>query len=275
MKKRKSRIQLARDHSFITQLPSAVRNFLCGSVVWLLTTDSTLLSEHPSTVSNDEAVLRQLASGSVASIKISDPNLKIAYRELFRQRSGDPVWKGAISNDLKRRGADAVPILFELWNEDTLFREEILFSLDSYPSIPAVKFLELTRTLVKSRLSDLSRRTCAAASTFLGRFGTQDDVALLELLVRRDPQGEIGWTASRHLNVLKKRLGTQPNLQMSQDMSSADMRISDLRSTDSTTDTKHDQPPIADQKLGQPWLAWCAMIVSAVGLLWLLLKNRK
>ena len=226
--------------------------------------------------------LSNLTADEISRLTLQDSKLKTAYTALFLRRYGHAAWHSLVAADLKRRGNEAIPLLLELFDEnpESAFREELLFSLHEYPSIDSGPILGRIRQMVKTGGAQMSRRTYASLCSFLAKSGTIDDVKILESFITHDPKGEIGWTASRNLTALRKRLASQsvrdePDRQARKTNSSLPDPMEDAKLAPTpkafegkSSPSSYKQPPKS------PWGIIIVLIVVASGLLWLVLKRR-
>jgi hypothetical protein len=153
-------------------------------------------------------ILEKVTPEIIAQYSDTSPELKYLYEQLFIQALGRiQNWKTVVSNDLDRRGSNALPILLKSFVEskDGVLRYELLEGVHSCLAVPMEPFVEAIRDIWKKEGPNTHVKTCYGISFFLSRFGEAEDEHILEEM-QNHPDGSARSNAKVELKYMEKRL---------------------------------------------------------------------
>jgi hypothetical protein len=151
----------------------------------------------PDVYAPDYAALQSLTRERLEEMSLDDPILYNAYAEAFIltfDRSDGPYpWLDAIKEDIVRRGDSATPLLVKIFHAHPfqVFRENLFFKIEWYPTIQTEPYLALAREYWFANKFRTPNRTCYAIAHLLSRQGSASDLAILKEMLGH-PSGEIG-----------------------------------------------------------------------------------
>jgi hypothetical protein len=231
--------------------------------------------------------IEHLTEADFARMEPDSRALRVAWVNLIRDLPGgfpqrllrsDPAvkeggFRAAAHLDLIRRGDAATPILLTLAQElaETPFESSLLGIIDTLQSVQLEPFLEYSRNLLRTRTKSSQ---IVIAAGLLGRHGTDQDLLLLEQVAAARPY--FAQTIRKEAKALKAHLEGEGAR-----AGSPATKLNAPPSVQTQTPKKSPEakpaPPTPSEEptSSTPWSIIVVLIVAAIGLLWLLVKNRK
>jgi hypothetical protein len=239
----------------------------------------------------DPSSLFALKEADFAAMMPSDERLKAAWVDLLcgvpngfppdlRRDSPEvaEALKGPNPNrvhvffDLQRRGNSATPHLIQLATElaETDFEASVIGLMPTLPGIEVGPYVEYCRKLLRERPRSTQ---IIYAAMLLSRHGNQDDISLIDKVAASRPFFRDSLQKSSTL--LRSRLGSPPPTGSSPSGVSVSSQSQPMGNAKHAQGTKQAPPASEEPTSSTPWSIIVVLIFAAIGLLWLLLKNRK
>lgn len=162
----------------------------------------------------DRNLLDHLGADDLAKMSLDDPLLKWACADVFLRCMGrfeqlNPQQKLVLA-DMRRRGEAVSPMLLKLIseNQENIIEFSILGKIGYLDTVRIEPFLEYARKLLRERTKTMTDGSAGAASYTLSRYGSREDEALLEWVIKERSYVASGLT--KDLKTMRARLDPQP-----------------------------------------------------------------
>ena len=231
------------------------------------------MSPEMDAVSNNPDLLDNLGAEDLAKMSLDDPMLKWAYVCVFRRSMGafnelKLPQKLALA-DMRRRGESVSPMLLQLISEnyETIIESSVLGQIGFLDTVRIEPFLEYSRRLLRERTQTMTAESAGVACALLGRYGTKDDEALLEWVMKERPY--VTSDVRMGIKMLRDRLGPSPS-------ELKEMPSPKIGSAGSSSKDAGKQPKDEEETLSwpKPWLLGGMILVVSLGLYRLLRKRQ-
>jgi hypothetical protein len=226
----------------------------------------------------DWRVINNLNAEDLAKMSLDDPVLQCAYAEVFMQAWGpfqnlEPS-KELVLADMRRRGEAVSPMLLKLIseNQETRIEDEILIKIGYLDTVRIDPFLEYARRLLRERTQTMTADSAGSAAYILGRFGMQEDEALLQWVLKERPY--VAYTMNEALKVLRHRLAIAP---VAPRPELRHIPSSNVEKGVRAANGMEDHPGESDSVTSgtKPWLIGGLVLVVLLGLYRVLCKGRR
>ena len=224
-----------------------------------------------------------LIEEDLRNLPLTAPKLRIAYVFLIRAAMGGPKIVDdrtpemvASLNDLKRRGDTATPLMLDIMekNHNTSLERLIPLVIDRVGTIQMAPYVDYLRQMVKDRPDEISAAANEAALTIFLEHGTQEDVKMVQDLAKKRPFLAPSVERAFEFQRWKSPAPSRPAAPTITPASSP-VVLPQASKLTPVTKTISSSTPSQEPTSSTSWSVVAVLIIAVIGLLWLVLKNRK
>ena len=224
-----------------------------------------------------------LIEEDLRNLPLTAPKLRIAYVFLIRAAMGGPKIVDdrtpemvASLNDLKRRGDTATPLMLDIMgkNHNTSLERLIPLVIDRVGTIQMAPYVDYLRQMVKDRPDEISAAANEAALTIFLEHGTQEDVKMVQDLAKKRPFLAPSVERAFKFQRWKSPAPSRPAAPTITPASSP-VVLPQASKLTPVTKTISSSTPSQEPTSSTSWSVVAVLIIAVIGLLWLVLKNRK
>jgi|694.fasta_scaffold76427_2 hypothetical protein len=232
------------------------------------------------------APLPSITAEQLAKLPLDDPLLRLAYAnfmasELIMQfyppkrpidYTAYPTWDVAALEDIKKRGDTVTPLLLDIAakNPNSGFETGIIGNAP-YVIKDLNPYLAYARNVLQTRTKEMNSSVAGTVAELLVRRGTPEDLERLRSLIKVRPyltatiEGQL-----RHAAIFQAAKDAASDSKKATTTSLEPPAPKKAPEAKPTTSTPSEDPTSSTQ-----WSIIAVLIVAALGLLWLQVKNRK